>query len=203
MKTVTVQELLILDKARFDTAYYKWAETAADYKWWEFVYDAFKEKCEALRIFVHDITFRGFCSQGDGAAFGGRVDLTALMEREGLDVQYPALYIGVKNDGSYSCIHTTRGNNMRCGEYEMYANQTAPDGVFSGLDQEAWEELIDEQDTAAGLEDRALAACQKLADQLYRDLEAEYEHMTSKESFIESCECNDVTFEIETEEEPS
>ena len=202
MKTVTVQELLILDKARFDTAYYKWAETAADYKWWEFVYDAFKEKCEALRIFVHDITFRGFCSQGDGAAFGGRVDLTALMEREGLDVQYPALYIGVKNDGSYVRI-AFNGNNMRSATYEMYANGTSPDGVFSGLDDEAWEALIAEQDTAAGLEDLALAECQKLADQLYRDLEAEYEHMTSKESFIESCECNDVTFEIETEEAPS
>lgn len=203
MKTVTAQELLILDKARFDTAYYKWAENAADYKWWEDEYDCFKEKCNALSITVTDITFSGFCSQGDGAAFGGRVDLTALMEREGLDVQYPALYIGVKNDGSYARIHITRSNNMRCGEYEMYANQTAPDGVFSGLDQEAWEDLVDEQDRDAGLEYAALTACQKLADQLYRDLEAEYEHMTSKESFIESCECNDVTFEIETEEVPS
>ena len=39
-----------------------------------------------------------------------------------------------------------------------------------------------------------------ISHQLYRDLRDEYEHLTSEESFIESCECNDVTFEIEGEE---
>ena len=203
MKTVTAQELLILDKKRFEKEYWLWVEHGvADYDWWEYIYDHFKEKCEALRITVDDMTFSGFGSQGDGAAFAGRVDLTALMERQGLDVTYPALYIGIKNDGSYARM-AFNGNNMRCGSYEMWANQTAPEGVFSGLDQEAWEELIDEQDGEAGLEDLALAECQTLARELYRDLEAEYDHLTSEESFIESCECNEVTFEIETEEEPA
>ena len=201
MKTVTAQELLILDKKRFDEEYMKWVEyTAAADEWWDYIYDHFKDKCHAMNITVTDITFSGFWSQGDGAAFGGRVDLTALMERQGLDVQYPALYIGVKNDGSYSRI-AFNGNNMRCGSYEMWANQTEPDGVFSGLDQRAWEDLIDEQDREAGLEDLALEECQALARELYRDLEAEYDHLTSKESFLESCECNEITFEIETEEE--
>jgi hypothetical protein len=36
-----------------------------------------------------------------------------------------------------------------------------------------------------------------ISRQLYRDLRDDYEHMTSEESFIESCECNDITFEIE------
>ncbi len=185
MKTVTAQELLILDKKRFDKEYWRWAKHAADYEWWEFVYEDFKAKCDAMHITVDDITFSGFWSQGSGAAFAGRVNLTALMERKGLDVEFPALYIGVKNDGSYSRL-AFNGNNMRCGSYEMWANQTAPDGVFSGLDQEAWEALIEEQDAAAGLEDLALEEGEALAAELYEDLEAEYEHLTSEESFIES-----------------
>jgi hypothetical protein len=35
---------------------------------------------------------------------------------------------------------------------------------------------------------------------LYRELRDEYEHLTSEESFIESCECNEITFE-ENEDE--
>jgi hypothetical protein len=200
MKTVTAAELLILDEKRFDQEYNKWLEYTADYDWWDYIYEDFKAQCHAMHITVDNITFSGFWSQGDGAAFAGRVDLTALMERKGLDVEFPALYIGVKNDGSYSRL-AFNGNNMRCGAYENYANQTAPDGVFSGLDQEAWEELIEEQDTEARLEDHALEEGEALAADLYNRLEEEYECLTSKEAFIESCECNEVTFEIETEEE--
>jgi hypothetical protein len=201
MTTVTASELLILDKRRFEQEYYKWQEYCLDYEWWDYIYDNFKATCEACSVRIDDITFSGFHSQGSGAAFQGRIDLTALMEREGLDVKYPALYIGVKNDGSYFLTRPTRNNSMRGGNYEMYANQTAPDGVFSGLDQQAWEELIEEQDRDADLEERALEFARHLADELYTNLESEYEHLTSEASFIESCECNEVTFEITTEEE--
>jgi hypothetical protein len=34
-----------------------------------------------------------------------------------------------------------------------------------------------------------------LAAQLYKDLEVEYESLTSEEAFIDSCELNNVTFE--------
>jgi len=201
MTTVTASELLILDKRRFEQEYYKWQEYAADYEWWDYIYDNFKATCEACSIRVDDIAFNGFHMQGSGAAFAGRIDLTALMERTGLNVKYPALYIAVKNDGSYFMVYNHRSGGLRGGEYEMYANQTAPDGVFSFLDQQAWEELVDEQEEEAGLEERALKFARHLADELYTNLESEYDHLTSEASFIESCECNEITFEITTEEE--
>jgi hypothetical protein len=40
----------------------------------------------------------------------------------------------------------------------------------------------------------------KRCSKLYRELRDEYEHLTSEESFIESCECNEITFE-ENEDE--
>lgn len=201
MKTVTAQELLILDKRRFDKEYYKWQEYCLDYEWYQNIYDNFKHTCNTHAIRVDDISFRGFHSQSDGAAFAGRMDLTAFMEDQGLDVKYPALYIGVKNDGSYFMVYNHRSGGLCGGEYEMYANQTAPDGIFSELDQQAWEELLEEQENDAELEERALEFARHLADELYTNLSDEYDHLTSKESFIESCECNEITFEIQTEEE--
>jgi hypothetical protein len=200
MKIVTAAELLILDKRQFDKEHYEWQEYCMDGDDMDHIKEDFKERCEQLNIRVDDI---GYCisnSQGDGAAFEGRVDLTAFMEREGLDITYPALYLGVKNDGSYILMRYSRNNCMRCGEYEVYANQTEPCGVFSGLDQQAWEELVDQQESAAGLEDLVLRECESLAYDLYDSLSDEYEHRTSEESFIESCECNDITFEIEEDE---
>lgn len=197
---VTVRELKDIDPTRFDKEYGEWRVYMPYDDWWEDSYADFKATCSELLIRVDDITFSGFWSQGDGAAFAGRVDLTAFMERSGLEVEYPALYIGVKNDGSYIRV-AFRDNNMRCAAYEAYANQTAPDGIFSGLDQETWEKLVDTQDRDANLEQRVLKECESLAVGLYRSLEKEYDHLTSEESFIESCEINEVTFVIEGDEE--
>ena len=37
--------------------------------------------------------------------------------------------------------------------------------------------------------------------ELYKDLEAEYEFLTSREQFVMSCDCNEVLFDIEIEGE--
>ena len=197
-ETLSALELKARDPKRFACEYVKWRECATNYNWWDCSYDDFKTKCEELLIRVDDVTFSGFGSQGDGAAFAGRVDLTAFMERSGLDVEYPALYIGVKNDGSYIRV-AFNGNNMRCAAYEVYANQTEPAGIFSELDQETWEELMDAQDSDAKLEQPALEECRSLARDLYRALENEYTYLTSEEAFLESCEANEITFELEVE----
>lgn len=203
MKTVTASELLILDEKQFENEYYSWREYALDYEWWDYIDESFKEKCKALGISVDDITFSGFYSQGDGAAFCGSVDVSAYMEQHNLTESYPALYLAVKDDGSYVRISTSHRGHMRSDGSNECANQTAPSGVFSDLPQEDWEELVDAQANEACLEDGVLEWCNELASELYCDLENEYEHLTSKESFIDSCECNEITFEIETEEEES
>jgi hypothetical protein len=203
MKTVTVSELLILDKKRFEKEYYSWHTYTPDYEWWDTSYEDFKAKCRALGIAVDDITFNGFYTQGSSAAFCGTVDVGAYMEQHNLTESYPALYLAVKDDGSYVRISTSHRGNMSSDGGNECANQTAPSGVFSDLPQEDWEELVEEQASEACLEDGVLAWCNDLASGLYYELENEYEYLTSEESFIESCECNEITFEIETEEEES
>lgn len=191
---MNVTELKERDPKRFEKEYYEWSANTLDYDWWEHLYADFTDGCAASCVQVNDITFSGFHSQGDGAAFTGRVYVHRWMKLKGHDVTHPAAYLACWDDGSYVRLETGSRNNMRA-NLEEYANQTAPSGMFKGLDQEAWEELVDEQISALSIEDEVLSFCEDLANKLYRDLRDEYEHLTSEEMFIEHCECNEVTFE--------
>jgi len=191
---MNVTELKERDPKRFKEEYWSWAEHILDYAWWENLYADFTDGCAALCVQVDDITFSGFHSQGDGAAFTGRVYVHKWMAHKGFDVTHPAAYLACKDDGSYVSLETGRSNNMRANLNE-YANQTAPSGIFANLEHEAWEELIDAQISDLSIEDEVLSFCEDLAHKLYGDLEAEYEYLTSEEMFIEHCEFNEVTFE--------
>jgi len=192
---MNVIELKTSDPKRFEKEYDKWREYAADYDWWETLYEDFKADCLALGVRVDSIGFSGFYSQGDGAAFTGQMYVYEWMEGKGYHITHPAAYLACKDDGSYVRIETYhRSNNMHTSLNE-YADQTAPSGIFAGLEQEAWEELVDEQIAELDFEGEVLTFCEGLAAQLYKDLEVEYEALTSEEAFIDACEFNEVTFE--------
>jgi len=113
--------------------------------------------------------------------------------------QYQALYLACKQDGSYVTLRTGRGMYMHFNMNESLWG-TEPCGIFSGLDKDAWVELVEEQGSAASLEDEIKSTCERFMSAMYDTLRDEYEHVTSAESFIDSCECNGVDFEIEGEE---
>ena len=197
MGTVTAQELITLDVSRFHDEYYKWRQYCMDDDDMEFIKDDFTERCGQIGVRVDNI---GYCisySQGDGAHFDGRVDVTTFMEHTKLDERYLALYLAVKDDGSYVNVSPTHRGNMQVNDWNMWANQTAPSGVFKDLPQEDWEALVDAQTDEADIEAKVLEFCKDLANDLFASLRDEYEWRTSEESFIESCECNDITFEVE------
>ena len=183
-----------LKAKRFQREYEKWCEHTPDYDWWDSIEENFIEDCATLGVRVDEITFSGFYSQGDGAAFRGRVYVYEWMEAKEHHITHPAAYLACRDDGSYVSLTTGRGNNMRS-SIEEWANQTAPSGMFEGLEQEAWEYLVDEQISDLNIEDEVLSFCEDLAAKLYTDLRDEYEHLTSEEMFIEHCEANEVTFE--------
>lgn len=200
MINVTALKLQTLDPERFEKEYWLWTEHAYSYDWWKDIYEQFTTDCEPKGVRVDDCQFHGFGSQGDGAAFTGKVDVPMFMELHGLHETYPALYLAVVDDGSRIGVRATHRGNMESCDYNVYANQTAPSGVFGMLDQLAWEELIDEQEKDADLETAVLKYCQSLAHELYKDLEADHEHLTSEASFIISCDSNEVLFNVEEED---
>ena len=198
MKTVTAEELKTLDLKRFEKEHYKWQEYAGEY-FAEGIQGRFTEDMAEFGVKVEEITYSGFYHQGSHAAFTGYIKIAEWMESvDGLSMEYLALYLAVREDGSSATVYTSPRGNMRVDFDGFY--ESLPVGVFSGLDQESWDELLEEQVADAALDDRLKEWCDDKANELYRTLEKAYEWATSEEQFLESCDCNDVTFEIEDED---
>ena len=200
MTQITAKELKTLDPKRFEKEYYKWHAYESNDDWADYTYECFVEKCVPLGIHVDECSCSGFHSQGDGAAFTGKIDLGVYMKLHKLDEKYLALYLAVLDDGSRFDITVSHRGHMGLRSDNMCASHTLPCGVFADLDQEAWEELVNAQEADADLETDVLKYVNNLADELYTDLEAEYEILMSEESFIDSCDCNEITFDIEDED---
>lgn len=189
-------ELKIADPKRFTKEYYKWMDTALCYEWWDYTVEMFTEDCAPKGVEVVDTAF----SIPGSAGFVGWVNVAVFMERSGLAEKYPALYLGVIDDGDRAKVSFTRNSNMYV-SYDSYVNQTAPSGMFSGLDQAAWEELIESQEAEADLEAAMQEYCNDLGNELHTMLRDEEEYLTSEESYIEYCATNDITFEAEEDYE--
>lgn len=198
MKTLTAKELQAQDPKRFQKEYSEWREYALDYDWWEYTEEGFKPDASAMGVDVTRICFNLSYGQGDYASFEGQIHVAEWMEAKGYDETYPALYLSVNDYGEHATVSDRSGRGSARVSFDgNCAGNTHAAGVFKYLDDETWDELVYEQYRAAGLEDEMQSTVDELCRQLYRDLRDEYEHLTSEESFIQSCECNDVTFEIE------
>lgn len=201
MPTYTPEELRSQHPKRFEKEYQKWQEYAADYDWADYIKEDFESQMQVQGIHVDRFTWCISYSQGDGAAFDGHVMVYQWMEANPQYIErYPALYLACKADGSYMTLRVSnRGFHMHTNVSE-YLYETQPEGVFAMLDDEAWVELVTEQWGTAGLEGDMKATCDRFMQDFYDRLRDEYENITSEDAFVESCECNDITFEIEGEE---
>lgn len=157
----------------------------------------FKSEMAERGIEVAKMYFSLSYSQGDYASFEGTINVAEWMERKGYHETYPALYLAEKDYGEHARVGSARGSHPIVNYDGNCAGNTHAVGIFKHLDDETWDELIYDQFCAAGLEDEMQSEVDAICRKLYNDLRDEYEHLTSEESFIESCECNDVTFGIE------
>jgi hypothetical protein len=203
MPTLTAQELLEQDPKRFQKEYSKWTEYALDYDWWDYIEERLKKTLEPAGVSNIKLHFNLSYGQGDYATFEGRIDVHKWMDvtKAGeltYAEKYPALRLAIEDYGDYASVTTY---NRSCGARVSLdggcIGNTYAAGIFAGLEAEAWDELVEEQYDEAGLEQALQDFVDDISQELYTDLRDEYEHLTSEESFIESCECNDVTFEIE------
>jgi hypothetical protein len=203
MPTITARELLEQDPKRFRKEYLEWTEYALDYDWWDYMEERLKEKLEPAGVRNIKLLFSLSYSQSDYATFEGSIDVHKWMDvtKDGeltYAEKYPALRLAMEDYGDYASVTTY---NRSCGARVNLdggcIGNTYPAGIFAGLESEAWDELVEEQFYEAGLEQALQDYVDDISQELYRNLQDEYEHLSSEESFIESCECNDVTFEIE------
>jgi len=201
LREVTAQELKSLDPKQFDKEYYKWQEYAVYDDWAEYIQEDFASQMKVQGIHVDRFTWNISYSQGDGAAFDGHITIYQWMEANPQYIErYPALYLACKTDGSYMTLRVSNQGLYMHTNMTEYLYETQPEGVFGMLDEETWVELVLDQWDSAGLEGEMKSTCERFMKDFYDRLRDEYEHLTSEESFIESCECNGITFEIEGEE---
>jgi hypothetical protein len=113
---------------------------------------------------------------------------------------FPALYLAVVQDGAYALINERHGGRPDV-DYHSNVEYTDPDGVFQHLDEDTWRDLVYEQEQDSDLQSNVEAWVLARCDELYKEIRNEYESISSEDAFLDPCECNEVMFEIEENED--
>jgi hypothetical protein len=204
--------------------------------WYEFTMDDWKEKLAKKGFEDAKIHFSGFCSQGDGACFDARCDVSRLAKviysgkdegfyREVLQLFADRLNINIeKNSYGYHYNHA----NTRYVELvislddlekdarkilntdllqvpaiiSQYENRYDPSEAdprwMSGLVALRLKysaPAIDLDDLLNKFEKDADELRKDLSNEIYKDLEKEYDYLNSDEAVIETLEANDYEFD--------
>jgi hypothetical protein len=189
-----------------------------DYEWWGHMYSYATEQGKERGFDIEDIRFSGFCSQGDGASWTGRVDLKQFLEYHLKEdnPEYARYFVlqAIIDEGRNWVEHYTNIN--RHGYHYVHDNMMRLESIdWGGLDNL---EVGDEERLQADgplqradiyqlreginigelmdtFETWVLEEAQAYARQIYDDLESEHDHLTSEESLIESAEANGWMFD--------
>jgi len=193
---MTVHELKEHDYKRYLEEYWKWTSYIPD-DWWYPVWDTFVDETKILGL--HRLNKPTFNLAHTQAAFAGRASLAPIMERLGLHEKCYPLYLAVVEDGSYASLSTThRGNiDFELQESTLYTN---PLGVFADMPLDDWVEMLKEMWVQHDPYEAAKPFIRDLCSDLARQLEEAYEWETSEEQFMDSCDANEVTFEVDDDE---
>ena len=198
-----VYELEELSEAAKESARAWYRETCLEHEWYDAVFEDFETICRILGVTLRTspvklmgggtrenphLFFRGFSSQGDGASFEGayshargaaRAIRTHAPKDEELHRIADALQaVQKRNFYQLNTVIRTRGNY--CHEYSM--------AIEVERDSPTWQPMTD------GAEDAVIEALRDLARWLYRQLEREYDYLTSDAAVDESIGINQYTF---------
>lgn len=201
--TTTVYRLDELSDAAQEKARIWYRQGGIDHDWFEFVYDDFERICDILGVTLKTVPvrlygggtrqkpciwFSGFSSQGDGACFEGRYSHARGAPRKirehapkdaGLHRIADALQ-AIQRRNFFQLHAAIVHRNRYYHEYTM-AIAVERDSPTS-------------QDMTADAENGVIEALRDLARWLYRQLEREYEYLTSDEQVDEAILANGYTF---------
>ncbi len=163
--------------------------------WYESVYESFTERMERQGITVDKIMFSGFWSQGDGACFDGCINPLRFL-RKHFPKDYPMLrkvvglggrvHLAWKHRGHYYHEYSNSFDlDVEGFEYLIVKPTDFHEQVVASLDKKLQEEL----DT---FEDDAVPLIRGYMKQLYRELEKEYDYLTSDEAVKETIIANEL-----------
>jgi hypothetical protein len=171
--------------------------------WWDYTYDDFKSRMIDVGIRVDEIYFSGFCSQGAGACFKGEIENTPLfLEKHCKPDEYPMIRKLLASGGTCKIRSEHRGHyyHENCTTFDVIADQLWQ--VLS-MPTEFHEQIVEEWDKMLkyelqDFEKESVEIFKRYMRELYRELEQDYDYLTSDEAVKESIIANDLT-ETETE----
>ena len=180
--------------------------------WWDCTYDDFKVSMTAVGIRVDKMYFSGFCSQGDGACFEGCVEdwglfLQSLGYTDEVLIRHATDHFRfrVEHSGHYyheNCTYFNTDMPNPTGESDDWFIERYGVHPWDADDirSKAWLAVLRGFDFSS-MEETFRDAFKDHMRQLYMDLEAEHDHLTSDEVVWESLEANDMTTELNQPEE--
>jgi len=196
----------------------QWFSESLDYEWWDGVYENAKADGPERGFEIEDIRFSGFWSQGDGASWTGSVNIKVFLDYHLKEdnPDYGRYFVLQAIVGENQDWVERRTNVNRSGFHYVHDNMMRLESI-SIINLECLDENDEERLQADGplqranvyqlykgadidrliedLETWILNEAQAYARQIYDDLEAEHEHLTSEESLIEAAEANGWMFD--------
>lgn len=165
--------------------------------WWDTTYEDFKQKMGEQGIYVSDMFFSGFWSQGDGACFNGFVDdMKQYLEKNFKPDDYPMIRKLLDGGGTvkFSVEHSGHYYHENCTRFDVDCDVFAyvldkptefHEQVVEGLDKQLDIEMVD-------FEKESVEIFKTYMRELYRELEQEYDHLVSDEAVKEAIVANDL-----------
>lgn len=213
--TITAYKYSELEGRAKDRAREKLTEWVTAYEWYDCTIDDAKERGNEKGFDIEDISFNGFYSQGDGACWTGRINLhdyiTANLNPEGAWYGEDIILLELIDDGwvdRYITIHNssyryTHSGGMQLSEYPNNALESLDEdddavlthGVMQGANVYQLSRSFDYETRINEWCDDALKAARDYADEVYKLLRDDYEHITSDESLSEHADANEYWFD--------
>lgn len=191
--------------SRRTTLIERYRDINVDHQWWDYVYSYFTEDMKAIGIDVRRMYFSGFWSQGGGACFNGKLDNTLVYLDHHHQDQYPMIRKLLEHSGEVyvECEQSGRYYHEMCTSIWVSADTLAgmlPQPTeFHEQIAEQWQDLLNKE--VDDFEEDVTEQWRTYMRDLYRELEEEYDRLTSDEAVWEAIEANELYTDAEDEED--
>ena len=190
----------------------KWRTINVEDTYWSesIIDDWVKEKLPQYGIYADKVHWSGFASQGDGACFVGTVDLNEFCLRHADTFPLLARWVRI-NGAALGVIRVTTSSRNYCHANTMRFESD------NGFDEESFSDDIASDELTAAVAEKANwvskaaaeydalyliveEACKDSAREIYRELEVEFDYLTSDEVVWEAIEASELHLEELLEE---
>jgi hypothetical protein len=185
----------------------KYRDINAEYAtWWDCIYDAFRSDMSPIGIDVAKVQFSGFCSQGDGASFTGRItDVKSFMQHHKLTETYPTVMrlldlggdIDLRVDQTDWFSHYYHENTVRVFNPHSggFCHILPTDDPLRAAVVEQWDKDLEAEVTVLAV--AATSIIRGHCRDLYSQLEEEHDYLTSDDAVWEAIQSNNLSTEEE------